>query len=166
MAYSLPPVRNIVRVTETSAVPSPSRPSELSKVSTTSARPSGARVAVPAKMTSAMLPPRRVRAPCSPSTQAMASTTLDLPDPFGPTTHVIPGSRRSVVAEANDLNPRRVSEDRYTRWRLTGSGVPGGQVRWRRGRGWQAGHRNELRLVQASRTIAVPQRRHGRPSWP
>ena len=125
MAYSLPPARNIVRVTETSAVPSPIAPSELSNVSTTSARPSGARVAVPAKMTSAMLPPRSERAPCSPSTQAMASTTLDLPEPFGPTTHVIPGSRRSVVAEANDLNPRRVSEDRYTGPRVVAGGDRG-----------------------------------------
>ena len=44
-------------------------------------------------------------APCSPRTQAMASTTLDLPDPLGPTTAVIPGSSRSVVADAKDLNP-------------------------------------------------------------
>jgi hypothetical protein len=35
----------------------------------------------------------------------MASTTLDFPDPFGPTTQVMPGSRRSVVAEAKDLKP-------------------------------------------------------------
>ena len=53
-------------------------------VSVTSARPSGGRPAVPAKMTSSILPPRSALAPCSPSTQAMASTTLDLPEPFGP----------------------------------------------------------------------------------
>ena len=41
-------------------------------------------------------------APCSPSTQLIASTTLLLPGPFGPTTQVIPGSRRRVVAEAKD----------------------------------------------------------------
>src|SRR3954462_5061801 len=80
-------------------------PSELSMVSVTSARPSGARPDVPAKMTSSIFPPRRALAPCSPSTQLIASTTLDLPDPFGPTTHVMPGSRRSVVAEAKDLKP-------------------------------------------------------------
>src|SRR5687767_6167542 len=56
-------------------------------------------------MTSSLLPPRSAFAPCSPSTQLIASTTLDLPEPFGPTTHVIPGSRRSVVAEAKDLKP-------------------------------------------------------------
>ena len=31
---------------------------------------------------------------CSPITQRMASTTFDLPHPFGPTTAVIPSSER------------------------------------------------------------------------
>src|SRR5215471_7939974 len=84
-------------------------------VSATSARPSGARLVVPAKMTSSILPPRRLFAPCSPMTQERASTTLDLPEPLGPTTHVMPGSRRSVVEEANDLKPRSVRDFRYTR---------------------------------------------------
>ncbi len=88
----------------------------LSIVRLTSARPSGGRPAVPAKMTSSILPPRSDFAPCSPMTQASASTTFDLPDPFGPTTQVIPGSRRIVVAEAKDLKPRRVSVLRYTVW--------------------------------------------------
>src|SRR5277367_4168051 len=83
-------------------------------VSATSARPRGAREVVPAKMTSSILPPRSDFAPCSPITQESASTTLDLPEPFGPTTQVIPGSRRSVVADANDLKPRRVRDFRYT----------------------------------------------------
>src|SRR3954467_7729279 len=65
-------------------------------------------------MTSSILPPRRLLAPCSPMTQLRASTTLDLPDPFGPTTQVMPGSRRRVVAEANDLKPRRVRVFRCT----------------------------------------------------
>src|SRR5215204_3467548 len=56
-------------------------------------------------MTSSILPPRSALAPCSPSTQATASTTFDLPEPFGPTTQVMPGSKRSVVAEAKDLKP-------------------------------------------------------------
>src|SRR5579862_8191430 len=83
-------------------------------VSVTSARPSGAREAVPAKTTSSILPPRRLLAPCSPITHESASTMLDLPEPLGPTTQVIHGSRRSVVAEANDLKPRRVRLFRYT----------------------------------------------------
>src|ERR1700742_2026008 len=89
-------------------------PSLLSMVSVTSARPSGGRDVVPAKTTSSILPPRRDLAPCSPMTQASASTMLDLPDPLGPTTQVMPGSRRSGVADANDLKPRRVRLFRYT----------------------------------------------------
>ena len=115
MAYSDPPLRNIVRVMVTSAYSIGRAPSVLSIVSATSARPSGGRPAVPAKMTSSILPPRSDFAPCSPMTQARASTTFDLPDPLGPTTHVMPGSNRSVVAEANDLNPRRVRDFRCTR---------------------------------------------------
>src|SRR4051812_43623855 len=83
-------------------------------VRVTSARPSGGRPLVPAKMTSSILPPRNALAPCSPSTQAIASTTLDLPEPFGPTTAVMPGSNRRVVAEAKDLKPLRVSDFRCT----------------------------------------------------
>src|SRR5579875_698618 len=96
--------------------------SVLSIVRVTSARPSGGRPAVPAKMTSSILPPRSALAPCSPSTQAMASTTLLLPDPLGPTTAVIPGSSRSVVAEAKDLKPRRVRDLRCTGLRRSDGG--------------------------------------------
>src|SRR3712207_8911567 len=66
-------------------------------------------------MTSSILPPRRLLAPCSPRTQAMASTTLDFPEPLGPTTAVIPGSRRRVVADAKDLKPFSVRLERCTR---------------------------------------------------
>src|SRR6516162_11796895 len=92
-----------------------SAPSVLSMVRVTSARPSGGREEVPAKTTSSILPPRRLLTPCSPITQANASTMFDLPDPFGPTTQVMPGSNRSDVAEAKDLNPRRVRLLTYTR---------------------------------------------------
>src|SRR3989337_1258366 len=91
-----------------------SAPSALSMVRATSARPGGGGPDVPAKMTSSILPPRSDFAPCSPITQASASTTLDLPEPFGPTMQVIPGSSASVVDEANDLNPRSVRLFRYT----------------------------------------------------
>ena len=91
-----------------------SAPSALSMVRVTSARPSGGRSAVPAKMTSSIFPPRSAFAPCSPSTQAMASTTLDLPEPLGPTTAVMPGSNRKVVADAKDLKPFMVRDLRCT----------------------------------------------------
>src|SRR5580692_2639021 len=83
-------------------------------VSVTSARPSAGRPEVPAKTTSSILPPRSGLTPCSPITQENASTTFDLPEPFGPTMHVMPGSNLSVVADANDLNPRKVRVFRYT----------------------------------------------------
>src|SRR4051794_33815937 len=101
-------------------------PSVLSIVRLTSARPSGGRPAVPAKMTSSILPPRRLFAPCSPITQLSASTTFDLPEPFGPTTHVMPGSSRSVVADANDLNPLSVRVFRCT-WRAPRGAGGGGR---------------------------------------
>ena len=113
MAYSEPPLRNMVRLIVTSEYSIGSAPSVLSMVSSTSARPSGGRPDVPAKMTSSILPPRSDLAPCSPMTQARASTTLDLPEPLGPTTQVIPGSSWSVVEEAKDLNPLRVRLFRY-----------------------------------------------------
>src|ERR1051325_250795 len=99
-----------------------SAPSPLSMVSATSARPSGGRPEVPAKMTSSILPPRSDLAPCSPITQANASTTLDLPEPLGPTMQVMPGSSCSVVDEAKDLNPLRVRLFRYNAGLLTGRG--------------------------------------------
>src|SRR5665213_745367 len=118
--YSEPPVRNMIRLIVTSVYSTGRAPSVLSIVSDTSARPSGGRPAVPAKMTSSILPPRKLLGPCSPMTHARASTTLDLPEPLGPTTQVMPGSRRRVVAEANDLNPRSVRLFKYTRGSLSG----------------------------------------------
>src|SRR6188472_2427202 len=91
-----------------------SAPSVLSIVRRTSARPSGGRDDVPAKMTSSILPPRSDLAPCSPMTHASASTTLDLPEPLGPTTAVMPGSKRSVVEDAKDLKPFMVRDLRCT----------------------------------------------------
>src|ERR1700729_225721 len=114
MAYPLCPDLNISRLIVTSAYSIGRAPSLLSMVSVTSARPSGGREGVPAKTTSSILPPRRDLAPCSPMTQARASTMLDLPEPLGPTTQVMPDSRRSEVADANDLKPRRVRLFRYT----------------------------------------------------
>ena len=65
-------------------------------------------------MTSSIFWLRTADGACAPSTHAMASTTLDLPLPFGPTTTVTPGSRSSVVASAKDLKPLRVSDRRNT----------------------------------------------------
>src|SRR5947207_4248052 len=83
-------------------------------ISLTSDIPRAGRVGLPAKITSAMAAPRRARGPCSPSTHAMASTMLDLPDPLGPTITLTPGVNSRVVLSANDLKPRAVRDRRNT----------------------------------------------------
>ena len=109
MAYSLSPDRHSVRVTVTSLNSMGSSPAPLSIVRLTSARPSAWRLDVPAKMTSSIFWLRTAEGAWAPSTQPMASTTFDLPEPFGPTTTVTPGCISSTVDSAKDLNPLRVS---------------------------------------------------------
>src|SRR5687768_13148323 len=53
--------------------------------------------------------PRSVLADCSPITQRMASTTLDFPQPLGPTMQVTSWSKCSTVRSTNDLNPETSS---------------------------------------------------------
>ena len=60
-------------------------------------------------MTSAISPPRRLLALCSPSTQRTASTMLLLPLPFGPTTAVIPVEKSNCVLSAKLLKPTNSS---------------------------------------------------------
>ena len=108
MAYSLSPERNRMRVSVTSLNSTGSSPAELSSVRLTSARPNAARFSVPAKITSSIFCERTDLGAWAPSTQAIASTTFDLPDPFGPTTTVTPVSRFMTVESANDLKPLRV----------------------------------------------------------
>src|SRR5690348_2331638 len=77
-----------------------------SSVIVTSASPIGGRFVVPLKMQSAMRSARRLLWLCSPSTQEIASTTLDFPQPFGPTMHVVPEPLNvTTVRSQNDLNP-------------------------------------------------------------
>ena len=111
--YSDEPFLNKTRVIVTSEKSIGKTPSALSIVTETSARPSGALPDVPAKITSSIFPPRKDLAPCSPNTQDKASTTFDLPDPFGPTTQVMPCSKFRMVEEAKDLNPLRFILFRY-----------------------------------------------------
>src|SRR5216684_2847219 len=77
-----------------------------SRVMVTSASPSGGRLVVPLKMQSAMRSARSDLWLCSPSTQEMASTTLDFPHPFGPTMQVVPVPLNvTTVRSQNDLKP-------------------------------------------------------------
>src|SRR4029079_2067407 len=78
---------------------------EFSQTRETSAMPRLGREREPLKMTSAISPPRRLLADCSPSTQRTASTMLDLPLPLGPTTAVTPGGNSKAVLSAKLLKP-------------------------------------------------------------
>src|SRR6266567_229090 len=75
-------------------------------VMVTSARPIGGRLVVPLKIQSAMRSARSDLWLCSPKTQEMASTTFDLPQPLGPTIHVVPEPLNvTTVRSQNDLKP-------------------------------------------------------------
>ena len=159
--YSLSPERNRVRVMVTSARSAESLPELLSMVRETSARPRAGRLAVPMKMTSSIFAERTVRGPWAPSTQATASTTLDLPLPFGPTTTVTPGSNSSTAGSAKDLNPLRERD-----FRNTGRspyrhprGTAGGP-----GQTWQCSQKNVERPPDLTRTMVERQRRQAWPS--
>src|SRR5690606_37742309 len=102
-------------------------------------------------------------APCSPMTQASASTTFDFPEPLGPTTHVMPGSSSSFVAEANDLKPRRVRVLRcmvgevYPAASFWGSvHVCGARVHWCGSRGTATVARKRISRIQPALTGAAP----------
>src|SRR5712691_12214267 len=75
-------------------------------VMVTSARPIGGRLVVPLKIQSAMRAARSDLWLCSPRTQEIASTTLDLPQPLGPTMQVVPDPLNvTTVRSQNDLKP-------------------------------------------------------------
>ena len=78
----------------------------LSKTRETSAALSAFLAAEPAKMTSVDALPLRLRTDCSPSTHLIASTTFDFPEPFGPTTTVMPSGNSNLVRSAKLLNPK------------------------------------------------------------
>src|SRR3954470_8980627 len=98
------------RVTSTSptgaSATSPGMSSAVrSSSSETSAKSRAGRAAVPAKMTSSIPAPRIDLGELSPITQRIASSTLDLPQPLGPTTPVRPGSTRSSAGSTKLLKP-------------------------------------------------------------
>ena len=74
----------------------------------------GRRWAVPLKITSAISEPRSIEGRCSPSTQARLSEMFDFPQPFGPTTAVMPPGKLSFWASAKDLKPWSSREIRRT----------------------------------------------------
>ena len=123
----------------------------MSSERVTSAMPTAERRSEPAKMTSSDLRDRRAR-PCSPSAQRRASARLLLPEPFGPTTALIPGPSSTTVRSANDLNPCSRSDARRAA-RVTaaaaGRRLPGGRA------GGPASGRSE---VPRSSSVAIASR--------
>ena len=87
--------------------------SELSSTSVTSALLRAGRLPEPEKITSSMPEARIALYELSPITQRSASTRLDLPQPFGPTTPVRPGSRYSSVESEKDLNPWSLRRENF-----------------------------------------------------
>src|ERR1051326_2081081 len=105
MKYSDSPDRKSRRVTATSVKSIGRRLSELSKVRVTSAIFWGGLEPEPLKTTSIIRLERRDLTDISPKDQRMASTILDFPQPLGPTTAVIPGSKSNLLRSAKDLKP-------------------------------------------------------------
>ncbi len=83
------------------------RRSELLSTSPTSALLREGRLPEPAKMTSSMPEARMFLNEFSPITQRRASTRFDLPQPFGPTTPVNPGSILNSALSQKLLKPVR-----------------------------------------------------------
>ena len=71
------------------------------------------RLPEPEKITSSMPEARMFLYELSPITQRIASTRLDLPQPFGPTTPVRPGSILKSVGSQKLLNPARRSRSNF-----------------------------------------------------
>ena len=100
--------------------------SELSTSIATSALLRAGRLLEPEKITSSMEEARMDLSEDSPITQRSASTRFDLPQPFGPTTPVSPGSIRKSVGSTNDLKPIRRSRVSFM---LQASLIPNATVR-------------------------------------
>ena len=77
----------------------------FSIVNVTSAEFLDGRPLVPAKIISFISPALSREGPASPIFHFIASTILDLPHPFGPTSPVSPGLISSTVVSTKDLKP-------------------------------------------------------------
>src|SRR5260370_8218608 len=100
-------MRRVTSIVSESLKAAGARRSELSSRRPTSALLREGRRPEPAKMTSSMPEPRMLLNELSPITQRRASTRFDLPQPFGPTTPVRPGSILNSAASQKLLKPVR-----------------------------------------------------------
>ena len=106
-------MRRVTSIVSASLNAAGARRSELSRTRPTSAMLREGRLPEPEKITSSMPDARMLLYELSPMTQRRASTRLDLPQPFGPTTPVNPGSIRKSVASQKLLKPARRSRSNF-----------------------------------------------------
>src|SRR6202453_4394615 len=100
-------MRRVTSIVSESLKAAGARRSELLSVSPTSALLREGRRPEPEKITSSMPKPRIFLNEFSPITQRRASTRFDLPQPFGPTTPVSPGSILNSALSQKLLKPVR-----------------------------------------------------------
>src|SRR6185312_9820735 len=108
--YPPSPPRSRRRTIEISESGRSTVPSELSRTISTSAALRACTPRPPPKITSCIDCPRTASGDCSPIAHSTASVTLDLPEPFGPTTTLTPSPKSRRVRSGNDLKPFSVSD--------------------------------------------------------
>ena len=108
-------MRRVTSIRSESLKAAGARRSELSSTSPTSALLREGRRPEPEKMTSSMPEARMFLNEFSPITQRSASTRFDLPQPFGPTTPVSPGSILNSAASQKLLKPVRRKRSNFIR---------------------------------------------------
>lgn len=102
-------IRRTISIVSLSLNPEGASRSALSRTSDTSAKLRAPLVAAPLKITSSMPDPRIAVGRFSPITQRSASSKLDLPQPFGPTTPVSPSWITRSVGSTKLLKPLSLS---------------------------------------------------------
>src|ERR1700734_4362992 len=100
-------MRRVTSIVSESLKGAGARRSELLSTSPTSALLREGRLPEPEKITSSMPEARIFLYELSPITQRRASTRFDLPQPFGPTTPVSPGSILNSALSQKLLKPAR-----------------------------------------------------------
>ncbi len=106
-------MRRVTSIVSASLNAAGARRSELSRTRPTSAILREGRLPVPEKITSSMPDARMFLYELSPITQRNASSRLDLPQPFGPTTPVNPNSILKSVGSQKLLKPARRSRSNF-----------------------------------------------------
>ena len=105
-------------------------------------------------------------------TQRTASTRLDLPQPFGPTTPVSPGSISKSVGSTKDLKPIRRSRVSFIRWSCPSArcgarkSLTAHALRARESQGCRIGAENESSRLPSATAAAVLSRLSPATAWP